>query len=915
MAEFWENLCYFLESHKVAAITIGSILVVGAASAGGYGLYKHFKQPEVIDVQITDAAEENQPDAVDLPQFKTVSISSESVEKDITIYISDENDECITGADFSVKLIKPDDAKDLHDYVESIQNINKKIEELTGYTKLDTGEEKPEESDDSPNSLDTNPLEVTISDESGEVVDQYTPNLTADSPIYQLYCDKEVAIQAYAMAIRELPGDVYHDDDQDGVINEKDLKPGDYVALLMYDTDVIYDPEKYETAVNVKDKVEYKVVKEITKKVVADKPSEDGQKKEAVKQEATLKDTVEFVESSKKEKGSGVKSTTSVKKPTSGTVSTAKSTWKLKSGKATVGKTVTSAAAAKSKEYTYKVHFVDEAKKSIKADATVKLTVETGKKAKITPDSIDGYVTPDAQEFDPASKTEVTFVYKKQKEDIKTFKITIKCVDESSKEIHKEVKEVQSNETFSQGAPTVDGYSDPNPATISVENPTSDQTITIKYKKKESAPVEDVPVEDEPVVEDPSAMHNMGRTVAAFGGNTATDKLARNMVACYLQTASNATATTAESKETATLDLSYDAKTGKITVVASVTKDGAKTDKVKISGIKLNDKDIKAGESVQVTANGDYTLKGVVTYSDGSTENISVVYTVSGVTGEAGTAQLYDTNDQELYLDEACTKKATVADYKEGATYYYKTADYTYYGWQTINGLSYYYDKNGNVVTGTQVIQGVQYNFGSDGALVINGVGIDVSKYQSTINWAQAKSAVKFAIVRCGYRGMYDGALHEDPYFYKNMSGAKSAGVSTGIYIYSTALNEAEAVEEASLAVAMANKAGGCSYPIYIDMEDSVRGVNKLSNAQRNAIITAFCSTVQNGGYKAGVYANKTWMTKYIDAGSLPGSCYIWVAQYNTSCTYSGKYSMWQYSSKGSVPGIKGNVDMNKSFF
>ncbi|MBO6282679.1 MAG: glycoside hydrolase family 25 protein, partial [Pseudobutyrivibrio sp.] len=185
---------------------------------------------------------------------------------------------------------------------------------------------------------------------------------------------------------------------------------------------------------------------------------------------------------------------------------------------------------------------------------------------------------------------------------------------------------------------------------------------------------------------------------------------------------------------------------------------------------------------------------------------------------------------------------------------------------------------------------------------------------QGNIDWKAAKSAVNFAIIRCGYRGMYDGQLHEDPYFYKNMSGAKAAGVNVGVYIYSTALNEAEAVQEASMAVAMAGKAGGCSYPVYLDMEDTVRGQSKLSTEQRMAIVNAFCSTVQASGHKAGLYCSKNWMTARMNAGAIPGSCSIWIAQYNTSCTYSGRKNMWQYSSKGSVPGIKGHVDMNKSF-
>ena len=82
---------------------------------------------------------------------------------------------------------------------------------------------------------------------------------------------------------------------------------------------------------------------------------------------------------------------------------------------------------------------------------------------------------------------------------------------------------------------------------------------------------------------------------------------------------------------------------------------------------------------------------------------------------------------------------------------------------------------------------------------------------------------------------------------------------------------------------------------------------------KRPAVCKAFCATIQNSGYTAGVYANKTWFTSKIDTGAL-GSYKIWLAQYAAAPSYSGRYNLWQYSSKGSVPGIKGNVDMNQSY-
>ena len=81
------------------------------------------------------------------------------------------------------------------------------------------------------------------------------------------------------------------------------------------------------------------------------------------------------------------------------------------------------------------------------------------------------------------------------------------------------------------------------------------------------------------------------------------------------------------------------------------------------------------------------------------------------------------------------------------------------------------------------------------------------------------------------------------------------------------------------------------------------------------AIINAFCTTVRNSGYRAGLYSDKNHLTHKINMGNVSGGTVIWCAQYNTRCTYSGHYDMWQYTSKGSVPGINGNVDMNQSFF
>ena len=261
---------------------------------------------------------------------------------------------------------------------------------------------------------------------------------------------------------------------------------------------------------------------------------------------------------------------------------------------------------------------------------------------------------------------------------------------------------------------------------------------------------------------------------------------------------------------------------------------------------------------------------------------------------DTSSAPVYDTSSDPVYEDSASGVKYT--------------------GWQTIDGATYYFDKNGNKVTGTQVIQGIQYTFSSEG--VRSGtIGIDVSKYQSGINWQKVKNAgINFAIIRCGYRGYGSGVLVQDPKFASHISGAKAAGLRVGIYFFSQAITEAEAVEEASMAVKLANQYG-INMPIAIDSEYAAGGRGRadgLSKAERTRITVAFCNTVANSGYKPMVYASKSWFASHLDVSQF-GSYRIWVAHYAEKCGYGGRYDIWQNTSKGSVDGVPGNVDMNIS--
>ena len=112
------------------------------------------------------------------------------------------------------------------------------------------------------------------------------------------------------------------------------------------------------------------------------------------------------------------------------------------------------------------------------------------------------------------------------------------------------------------------------------------------------------------------------------------------------------------------------------------------------------------------------------------------------------------------------------------------TTIYEYTGWQDIDGATYYYDPSTHQpVTGQQVIQGNVYTFAADGALNRTARGIDVSKFQGSIDWNAVKSdGITFAIIRCGYRGYGSGALVEDSTYRRNIQGAINAGLRVGVY-------------------------------------------------------------------------------------------------------------------------------------
>lgn len=194
--------------------------------------------------------------------------------------------------------------------------------------------------------------------------------------------------------------------------------------------------------------------------------------------------------------------------------------------------------------------------------------------------------------------------------------------------------------------------------------------------------------------------------------------------------------------------------------------------------------------------------------------------------------------------------------------------------------------------------------------------GIDVSKYNGEIDWAKVKNeGVKFAIIRCGYRGSKTGTIVEDPYFVKNIEGATKAGIPVGIYFFTQAIDEREAIEEASAVMSLI-RGHKITYPIFVDSESAGgKGrADELDVPTRSRIVQAFCETIRSGGYKAGVYASKNWFNNRLDISKLSADNVTWLAEYAEKPSYGATYQLWQYSSAGRIPGIEGRVDMNISY-
>lgn len=190
---------------------------------------------------------------------------------------------------------------------------------------------------------------------------------------------------------------------------------------------------------------------------------------------------------------------------------------------------------------------------------------------------------------------------------------------------------------------------------------------------------------------------------------------------------------------------------------------------------------------------------------------------------------------------------------------------------------------------------------------------IDVSKWNDVIQWHLIPQQCDGAIIRVGYRGYAGGSLVVDKKAKENLNGATNNHLPIGVYFTTQAINEKEAIEEALFTIQIIAEYK-ITLPVFIDSEDANEGKGRADHRQitqynRTKIINAFCEEIEKAGYKAGVYASASWFKTCLDYTQLT-KYYLWVAKYSKTKP-SIPYNAWQYTSKGRIIGIRGDVDIS----
>lgn len=197
-------------------------------------------------------------------------------------------------------------------------------------------------------------------------------------------------------------------------------------------------------------------------------------------------------------------------------------------------------------------------------------------------------------------------------------------------------------------------------------------------------------------------------------------------------------------------------------------------------------------------------------------------------------------------------------------------------------------------------------------------LGIDVSKYQEYVNWEKVKAdGYEFVIIRLGFRGYgKEGSIHLDEKFHQHIKGAQAAGLDVGVYFFSQAVNEEEALEEAQF-VLDTLEGYDLQMPIVYDPElirDASARTDNVTGEQFTKNAITFCEAIADAGYTPMIYSNMVWEAFLFDMTALENYDF-WYADYEKIPQTPYDFSMWQYTESGHVNGISGKVDLNIQFF
>ena len=736
------------------------------------------------------------------------------------------------------------------------------------------------------------------------------------------------------------------DEDMDGIIYADNINPGKFDAII-----TSTDKYKFPTTaqqITVKDKVEYVVINvqdEVKSEAQVNVAAEDTQKADASEEEVKLTDTVEWVESTKT-LISGTEGYLPVDKTTiqdpSASSRLGRSIYLFDGINVSLNKNSTELYVGSSETLTG-TSFTDS--KEENGDVTKEYSYKT----EWTSSNTD-VVTVDGGKVTAKSAGTATITYTVTKKTVTTTKQSTTEETEISTDEHDALSDSETKEQEVKTEETTETSSATCTVTVKAVAITSasfeitrsadacnvGQTVTVKpsklvYTKNDGSTetkTDSFPTVNWSSSDKAIATVDANGTVTGVkaGKVTITGQITGVKVADGNELTIKAT-TEVTINAAAALTLTLDRTEAWIGVGKNTTLVATVANYKSDNGVTwaTSDKTVATVDEKGVVTGvkaGSAKITATTKEKDASGKNLTAtcVVTVNSDATSDTTTKLKDKNGNQIYVKDSdgSYREAVYADYFTASEFYIKTeGQYAYTGWQTINGRTYYYDKSGKPVTGAQIIQGVTYNFGSDGAIqtTVNGskFGIDISRHNGKIDWNAVKSSgVDYVIIRCGYRGSSSGALITDQNFQSNIKGATAAGLKVGIYVFSQAINEVEAVKEASLAVSLA-KGYKLTYPIFIDTESSGGRADKIDVATRTAVVNAFCQTVQSAGYQAGIYASKSWFEQKLNMEAV-GNYRIWLAQYAAAPTYSGRYDMWQYSSKGTISGINGRVDLNLSY-